>query len=102
MELFDNRPLAVVLATLALTACGGGSDNSIEEDDADNVSDFSEQLLPAATETVYLNLETGAMVEEGGDWHIAANRLSFKVNSGASGTGSVVGALAIARRFLRW
>ncbi|MGP9832417.1 HmuY family protein [Marinobacter sp. NSM] len=97
MELFENRPMAVVLATLALTACGGGSDNSIAEDDADNVSDFSEQLLPAATETVYLNLETGAMVEEGGDWHIAANRLSFRVNSGASGTGSVVGALAIAQ-----
>ena len=97
MDLFDTRPPAIVLAALALTACGGGSDNSIAEDDADNVSRFSEQLMPAATETVYLNLETGAMVEEGDDWHIAANRLNFRVNSGASGNGSVVGALAIAQ-----
>jgi heme-binding HmuY-like protein len=97
MDLFDTRPPAIVLAALALMACGGGSDNSIAGDDADNVSRFSEQLMPAATETVYLNLETGAMVEEGDDWHIAANRLNFKVNSGASGNGSVVGALAIAQ-----
>jgi len=97
MDLFDTRPPAIVLAALALTACGGGSDNSIAEDDADNVSRFSEQLMPAATETVYLNLETGAMVEESDDWHIAANRLNFKVNSGASGSGSVGGALAISQ-----
>ncbi len=97
MDLFDTRPPAIVLAALALTACGGGSDNSIAEDDADSVSRFSEQLMPAATETVYLNLETGAMVEESDDWHIAANRLNFRVNSGASGNGSVVGALAIAQ-----
>jgi len=97
MDLFDTRPPAIVLAALALTACGGGSDNSIAEEDADNVSRFSEQLMPAATETVYLNLETGAMVEENDDWHVAANRLNFKVNSGASGGGSVGGALAIAQ-----
>lgn len=95
MDLFDTRPPAIVLAALALTACGGGSDNSIAGDGSDDVSGFSEQLMPAATKTVYLNLETGAMVEEGGDWHIAANRLNFKVNSGASGSGRVGGALAI-------
>lgn len=94
---FRYQTPAIVLAALALTACGGGSDNSIAEDDADSVSRFSEQLMPAATETVYLNLETGAMVEESDDWHIAANRLNFRVNSGASGNGSVVGALAIAQ-----
>lgn len=97
MDLFDTRPPAIVLAALALTACGGGSDNSIAQDEADDASSFSEQLMPAATETVYLNLETGAMVEEGDNWHIAASRLSFKVNSGASGTGRVGGALAIAQ-----
>jgi len=97
MDLFDTRPPAIVLAALALTACGGGSDNSIAEDDATDVSSFSEQLMPAATETVYLNLETGAMVEEDDDWHIAANRLNFKVNSGASGSGRVVGALSVAQ-----
>lgn len=97
MDVFDTRPPAILLAALALTACGGGSDNSIVEDGPDDVSGFSEQLMPAATETVYLNLETGAMVEESGDWHIAANRLSFKVNSGASGNGSVGGALAISQ-----
>lgn len=97
MNLFDTRTPAIVLAALALTACGGGSDNSIAEDGPETVSNFSEQLMPAATETVYLNLETGARVEESDDWHIAANRLNFRVNSGASGTGRVVGALAIAQ-----
>jgi len=97
MDLFDTRTPAIVLAALALTACGGGSDNSIAEDNATDVSSFSEQLMPAARETVYLNLETGAMVEESEEWHIAANRLNLRVNSGASGAGRVVGALAIAQ-----
>ena len=96
MDHFDTRPPAILLTALALTACGGGSDNTIAEDEANTGGNFSEQLMPAATETVYLNLETGAMVEEGGDWHIAANRLNFQVNSGASGSGSVGGALAVA------
>jgi len=97
MDFSDTRPPAIVLAALALTACGGGSDNSIAEDGPETVSNFSEQLMPAATETVYLNLETGTMVAESGDWHIAANRLNFKVNSGASGNGTVAGALTSAQ-----
>jgi len=91
-----RMPVAVLAAT-ALTACGGGSDNSIDDDEAMTESQFSEQLLPAATELVYLNLETGELTSEDGNWHLAANRLSFKLNSGASGSGRVAGALAVAQ-----
>lgn len=100
MEFFNTRTPVIAVATLALAACGGGSDNAIEESgpsDVGNVSNFSEQLMPAATETVYMNLDTGAMVDESADWHIAANRLGFKLNSGASGSGSVGGVLAVSQ-----
>lgn len=95
MQSAHIRIPAIGLAALALTACGGGSDNSIDDNQAEPSSQLDQQLMPAAAETVYLNLETGQMVEEDGDWHIAANRLSFKLNSGASGSGSVGGALAV-------
>lgn len=98
MKLFHTRTPAVVLAALTLSACGGGgSDNSIAEEEQEAVSNFSERLMPAATETVYLNLDTGERVEESGNWHLAANRNELRVNSGASGAGSVGGALAIAQ-----
>lgn len=96
MHYLNARIPVIGLAALALAACGGGSDNDIESsDESAPSSQFSRQLLPAATETVYLNLDTGQMVDQGGDWHIAANRLSLKLNSGESGSGSVGGALAV-------
>ncbi|WP_150910804.1 HmuY family protein [Marinobacter halotolerans] len=88
---------AVGLAVVTLAACGG-SDNAIEDSDQDlSASQFSQQLMPAATETVYLNLETGELVDETDEWHISANRLSLKLNSGESGSGNVGGALAVAQ-----
>jgi hypothetical protein len=108
MKFFNPRLPVAILAALVLTACGTDSDKSIvtaEENQNDSGESnetggevgISSVLLPAANETVYLNLETGALVEESGDWHIAANRLAFKLNGGASGTGSVGGALAVAQ-----
>ncbi|MGC8120763.1 HmuY family protein [Marinobacter sp. VGCF2001] len=87
---------AVLSAALALTACGG-SDNTIEEQTQADADDISGVLLPAADRMVYLNLETGQIVTEEDSWHIAANRMAFKLNSGASGEGKVGGALAVAQ-----
>lgn len=94
MNFFDARPAAIVLASFMLTACGSDTDNTAESTD-ESQSHISRKLLPAASETVYLNLETGTLVAESGDWHIATNRLAFKLNGGASGSGKVGGALAV-------
>ncbi|MBZ0334770.1 HmuY family protein [Marinobacter sp. AL4B] len=99
MTLFDARPPVVLLTALMLGACGGSdSDKDIASVDADEEIEqngISSKQLPAGTGTVYLNLETGALVEQSGDWHIAANRLSFQLNGGASGDGAVGGAIAV-------
>lgn len=87
---------ATLAAAIALTACGG-SDNKIGQDDQAAGDDISSVLLPAADSTVYLNLESGQIVSESDIWHIAANRLAFKLNSGASGAGEVGGVLAVAQ-----
>ena len=109
MHWFNTRKAAVLLAAAVLAACGGGSDKSIRStdgsqtpgvspgDEATNPNGISQKLLPAASETVFLNLETGELVGENGDWHIAASRLDFKLNGGASGSGRVGGSLAVAQ-----
>ncbi|MBY6033122.1 HmuY family protein [Marinobacter daepoensis] len=109
MNLFDTRPPALVLTAMLLTACGGGSDKDIETaggdagNNGDNTAGAGDQSglqskrLPAANETVYLNLKTGALVGENDEWHIAANRLRFTLNGGASGSGMVGGVLAVAQ-----
>ncbi|HLV78409.1 MAG TPA: HmuY family protein [Marinobacter sp.] len=105
MTFFDSRPPAIALLAAMLTACGGGSDKDlVDNHDAASGnsggagvadSEIAVRQLPAVSGTAYLNLETGALVGETDDWHIAANRLSFRLNSGASGHGRVGGALAV-------
>jgi hypothetical protein len=107
MNFFDARLPVILSAALILTACGSDSDNTIAnpedgqtesgETETGGEAGISLKLLPAASETVYLNLETGALVEESDAWHIAANRLAFELNGGASGSGKVGGTLAVAQ-----
>ncbi|MCK0105009.1 HmuY family protein [Marinobacter sp. S0848L] len=99
MTLFDARSPTVVLTAVMLAACGG-SDSEKDIGKIDTVEqpgqeDLMLKQLPAANETVYLNLETGALVDQSGEWHIAANRLSLQLNGGASGNGAVGGAIAV-------
>jgi len=80
---------------LMMTACGG-SDNKISgETDDGGVSDndYRQQVIDARTQTQYLNLASGEVVSSDEDWDLAFNRTSVKLNSGASGNGSVAGAM---------
>ncbi|GGY80726.1 HmuY family protein [Marinobacter zhanjiangensis] len=90
----------LVPATLALVACGGGSSNSIDDDSGNNGGEaFEEQVINAQSQDAYayLNLDTGEMVGESGDWHMAFRRTNIQLNGGASGSGNVAGALAVAQ-----
>lgn len=100
--------LSVAIASVLLSACGGGSSNDISDSDnnssgnglPDNVS--ARQINASSHDTAtYLNLETGevlALTEEeaaaSSDWHLAFKRNNIQLNSGASGPGQVVGAVA--------
>lgn len=111
MTFIDPRTPSLLLVAAMLTACGGGGgDKDISDasqsgndtpttgtDDPVDSNGITTRTLPVATDTVYLNLETGESVESSEDWHVSANRLAFKLNSGASGNGSVGGALAVAQ-----
>lgn len=80
---------------LMMTACGG-SDNKISgeaDDGGASDNDYRQQVIDARTQTRYLNLATGELVSSDGDWDLAFNRTSVKLNSGASGNGSVAGAM---------
>ncbi|WP_166254816.1 HmuY family protein [Marinobacter salicampi] len=82
---------------LLLAACGGGSSNEIEApaEPADSTETFIEKAVSAqdASNPQYLNLETGDLVDDSGDWHMAFARTTVQLNGGASGSGSVAGAL---------
>lgn len=45
----------------------------------------------ATTGWVYVNLASGDSVPETGDWHVAFNRNTMKLNGGSSGSGTVAG-----------
>lgn len=89
-------PLAAVLA---LAGCGGGSDNEpgLTSDNTGLPEGMVEKTLPAASDEVYVNLETGELVDPSDTWHLKASRLTFNLNGGESGTGNVGGALAVAQ-----
>ncbi len=97
--------LPIAIASLLLSACGGGSSNDISDSEGgnglpDNVS--AQQVNASSHDTAaYLNLETGevlALTDEeaaaSSDWHLAFKRTNIQLNSGASGPGQVVGAVA--------
>ena len=100
--------LSLAVASILLSACGGGSSNDISDSDdnggsnglPDNVS--TQQINASSSDTaVYMNLETGSVLtmtdEEGAassDWHLAFKRNNIQLNSGASGPGQVAGAVA--------
>jgi len=54
-------------------------------------------VINAQTQTGYLNLITGEAVGKDDTWHVAFNRNAAMLNSGASGTGNVGGALGDAQ-----
>ncbi len=97
--------LPIAIASLLLSACGGGSSNDISDSEGgnglpDNVS--AQQVNASSHDTAaYLNLETGEVLTLTGeeaaassDWHLAFKRTNIQLNSGASGPGQVVGAVA--------
>jgi len=100
--------LSLTVASILLSACGGGSSNDISDSDdnggsnglPDNVS--TQQINASSSDTAaYMNLETGSVLtmtdEEAAassDWHLAFKRNNIQLNSGASGPGQVAGAVA--------
>jgi hypothetical protein len=83
---------------LAMTACGGGSDNAIGDNGpGGNDGDYQQAVVNAQASTGYLNLATGKAVGKDDTWHIAFNRNAAMLNSGASGSGQVGGALGDAQ-----
>jgi hypothetical protein len=84
---------------LVLTACGGGSDNAITDtgSDENNSGNYQQAVIDAQTGTGYLNLTTGRAVGKDDTWHVAFNRNAAMLNSGASGSGQVGGALGDAQ-----
>ncbi len=91
-----NFKYLVSALSLMLTACGAGSDNDIAGsagDSGQTDKGYSQKVVDAKSQTRYLNLATGKTVSRDVGWHIAFNRTSVLLNSGASGDGSVAGAL---------
>lgn len=81
---------------LMMNACGGGSDNNIAGSTGDSGQTdkgYSQKVIDAKSQTRYLNLATGETVSSDAGWHVAFNRTSVLLNSGASGDGSVAGAV---------
>lgn len=97
---------------MLMAACGG-SNNPAATQTATLSSGILEKLVDAtaggsgaastdlANKHTYFNLDTGLVVdltdaaaETSTDWHMAFKRTGIKLNGGASGTGSVTGALA--------
>ena len=73
-------PLAAVLA---LAGCGGGSDNEpgLTSDNTGLPEGMVEKTLPAASDEVYVNLETGELVDPSDTWHLKASRLTFRTTA---------------------
>ncbi|MCZ2721285.1 HmuY family protein [Marinomonas sp. 15G1-11] len=100
-------PTSVLLGSIVLVACGGGSDgdNGTTTDPETHPSSLS-QIIDASdyTEFTYFNLNTNNVVElteeeakASTDWHIGFRRSSIILNGGTSGGGQVAGALAVSQ-----
>jgi len=97
-----QHSLWLLPVTFALAACGGsgGSSNSIDEgSDTTEEASYEERVIDAQTSGTYtyLNLTTGETVAENAEWHMAFSRTNIQLNGGASGSGNVAGALAVAQ-----
>lgn len=108
---FYKTTLALALSSLLLTGCldSDSSSGSDSNDDPSEIAGMQEITLDATSNTdwVYLNLDTGETLELDSeaaaistDWHLAAQRMNIKLNTGASGPGSVRAALAEAQEHL--
>lgn len=102
----------IVLSSIILAACGG-SNSPAATQGGDLASGLSEKVVNAtaggsgaaptdpANKHTYINLDTGLVVdltdtaaETSTGWHMAFKRTGIKLNGGASGSGSVTGAVA--------
>ncbi|MEE4251579.1 MAG: HmuY family protein [Alcanivoracaceae bacterium] len=95
--------LPILAASALLAGCGGASNNT---DSGGNELEYSQRQIDASSSTdyVYLNLEsntelmlTAEQAASSDQWHVAVRRFSVQLNGGASGPGSVAGALADAQ-----
>lgn len=94
-------------ATVVLLAGCGGSENSLGgSDETGGSSEIQRQVVDAKSysQATYLNLNTGATMQMTAeeaqgrdDWHLSFKRDTVQVNGGASGMGSVAGAVANAQ-----
>lgn len=102
----------IIASSMLLTACGG-SNGSVATQTVPPASGLSERVVDAtaggigaastnpANKHTYFNLDTGLIIDltdeaakTSTDWHMAFKRTEIKLNGGASGTGTVTGALA--------
>ncbi len=104
----------IIASSMLLTACGDSNDPAaIQMPALGATSDLNERVIDAtaggigslATNPVnkhtYFNLDTGMVVdltdvaaETSADWHMGFKRTGIVLNGGASGSGSVTGAVA--------
>lgn len=100
MKLMGQIGLPILAATSLLTGCGGASSDA---SGGGNELDYSQRQIDASSNTdyVYLNLDTNTelmltaeQAAASDQWHVAMRRFSVQLNGGASGPGSVAGALA--------
>lgn len=100
MKLMGQIGLPILAATSLLAGCGGASSDA---SGGGNELDYSQRQIDASSNTdyVYLNLDTNTelvltaeQAAASDQWHVAVRRFSVQLNGGASGPGSVAGALA--------
>lgn len=57
----------------------------------DNLTQYASKEINASTAWQYLDLTTGELVAETGNWHVAFNRYNLKLNSGNASLGALAG-----------
>src|SRR5690554_877648 len=100
------RGLGLAAAVVLLAGCGGSENSLGGSDETGGSSEIQRQVVDAKSysQATYLNLNTGATMQMTAeeaqgrdDWHLSFKRDTVQVNGGASGMGSVAGAVANAQ-----